>query len=254
MRLIKYLKLLALAACAIVLSSCATRQPPVQPMPPAAVYPPVAVARHNLFHTVGPGETLWRIGRIYDVSIEEIMRANNLRSADSLVMGANLLIPQALPARSVVPLYPSNKWEYIIIHHSATDYGNSLSFHYAHSRRGFSGGLGYHFVIDNGTTGKPNGYIEISPRWIKQQDGAHCKAADMNIKGIGICMVGNYSEGDISPEQLSSLVHLVKILRNFYRIPLKNIIGHGQVPGANTECPGKKFPWQRFIAMLKEAG
>ncbi len=46
-----------------------------------------------------------------------------------------------------------------------------------HRKRGFDRGLGYDFVIDNGTNTRVDGQIEASPRWIKQMEGAHCDAA-----------------------------------------------------------------------------
>lgn len=180
---------------------------------------------------------------MYDVAIKDITRVNHLRSAKEIEMGQQLIILNAAPLKPVVALYPSKKWKYIIIHHSATDEGNALCFHGAHHRRGFDNGLGYHFVISNGTKGKEDGQIEVSPRWIKQQNGAHCKASDMNYKGIGICLVGNFNEERVSKEQMDSLIYLIDMLKKYYNIPLKNIMGHGQVPKARTECPGKNFPW-----------
>ena len=241
----------------LFLSSCASVpvQPPPENMAIAQTVPPVPVSvplqRQNVMHVVGPGETLWRIGKMYDVNINDIIRANRLRDATKINMGQELLIPDAAPVRPVIPLYKTRKWKYIIVHHSATDEGNAFSFYNMHMRRGFLNGLGYHFVIDNGTFGKENGQIEISPRWIKQQKGAHCKAANMNDIGIGICLVGNYSKENVSEKQLNSLVYLVKLLRKYYRIPRRNILGHGQVPGAATECPGLKFPWKRFWSKVK---
>jgi N-acetylmuramoyl-L-alanine amidase len=252
----KIIKLFIIGACLISLSSCATVstiQPPII-SPPITYPPPPPVIRHDLVHIVAPGETLWRISKTYNVQISDIVQANRLRSEDELTMGQTLIIPNAMPARPVVTLYPSKKWKYIIIHHSATDVGSALEFHFAHQRRGFSRGLGYHFVIDNGSSGKSDGHIEVSPRWIKQQDGAHCKAAGMNYKGIGICLVGDFTGEYVSNKQLSSLVYLVNLLREYYHIPLKNIMGHGQVPGARTECPGKRFPWNRFFQQLRTAG
>ena len=250
----KIVRLFIVGTVLLVLSSCATV--PVAPVapPPVTYYPPPPeVLRQDMIHIVAPGETLWRISKSYDVRIEDIMRANRLSKRDELIMGQRLLIPGAMPACPVITLYPSNKWRYIIIHHSATDVGSALEFHYAHKRRGYTRGLGYHFVIDNGSAEKPNGYIEVSPRWIKQQDGAHCKASSMNHKGIGICLVGDFTGEYVSSKQLSSLVYLVNLLRRYYHIPLKNIMGHGQVPGANTQCPGKRFPWNRFFSRLKSA-
>jgi len=74
----------------------------------------------------------------------------------------------------------------------------------------------------------------------------------MNYNGIGICLVGNYSQENVPQKQMDSLVYLVNVLRRFYRIPLKNIMGHSQVSGANTECPGTRFPWKSFFNRLKQ--
>ncbi len=238
----------------IFLSGCATVSPrlpsspskkvrPVLPLPP--------VIRKDTFHIVGPGETLWRIGKMYDVSINNIVKANSLDSSQRIERGQKLLIPSAAPIKPVVSLYPSYKWKYIIIHHSATDVGNALVFDKAHSSRGFTRGLGYHFVVDNGTKYKKDGQIEESPRWIKQQDGAHCRANGMNHKGIGICLVGNFNTARVTEKQMGSLVYLVNRLRDYYDIPLSHIKGHGQVKGASTDCPGKKFPWAAFWRKLK---
>jgi N-acetyl-anhydromuramyl-L-alanine amidase AmpD len=70
----------------------------------------------------------------------------------------------------------------------------------------------------------------------------------LNLKGIGVCLVGNFSlKGEcVSAAQMDSLVYLVNLLRNYYNIPSKNILGHSQVSGARTECPGKCFPWADF--------
>ncbi|MFA6384044.1 MAG: LysM peptidoglycan-binding domain-containing protein, partial [Candidatus Omnitrophota bacterium] len=162
---------------------CSCARAPVVPGTPysaSPVYPGSSgsVMRQDISHLVGPSETLWRIGKMYDVRIEDIMRTNGLRSKDQLERGQRLLIPHAAPLRPVVALYPSSKWKYIIIHHSATDSGNANSLYDLHNRRGFDG-LGYDFIIDNGTGSKQDGQIEVSGRWVKQIDGAHCLAGGM---------------------------------------------------------------------------
>ncbi|MFH1092788.1 MAG: N-acetylmuramoyl-L-alanine amidase [Candidatus Omnitrophota bacterium] len=241
--------LLVLAIC-FTFSSCA--RVPVKPTTPDMGLPPKPTqitppgVRQDAIHVVAPGETVWRISKMYDVDIKDIVQANKLKSATQIAMGHRLRIPNAAPLQSVVTLYPSKKWEYIIIHHSATDAGNALGFHKNHETRGFDKGLGYHFVIDNGTQDKNDGHIEISPRWTKQQDGAHCKAGNMNCRSIGICLVGNFNKGRVSEKEMESLVYLVNRLRSYYKIPKKNIIGHGQVKGASTDCPGNNFPWKIF--------
>ncbi len=206
--------------------------------------------RHDVIHTVAPGETVWRLAKMYDVKERDILRANALRKSSPLHLGQKLRIPHAAEPKAIIPLYPSNKWKYIIIHHTATDAGNSLIFNRAHLLRGFDRGIGYHFVIDNGTCGKGDGQIEVTPRWLKQQDGAHCKADDMNRRAIGIALVGNFDKDKVSEKQMDALVELVNLLRKYYHIPLNRIMGHAQVPGAATDCPGKKFPWIDFKRRL----
>jgi len=237
----------------IFLSSCAAppKLPPQVMYPPQEVYPklPPTVFRGDVFHQVAPGETLWRISKMYDVNIDDIQHANNLRGT-TIKKGQKLLVPSAAPRRTVIPMYKSYKWKYIIVHHTATDAGTSLTIDKLHQQRGWKS-IGYHFIIDNGTVGKEDGQIEVSPRWIKQQDGAHCKAAHMNRKGIGVALIGNFSKERVSKEQLESLVYLVNLLKKYYDIPKSNIMGHGQVPDAATECPGTNFPWKEFWSKIK---
>jgi len=218
---------------------------PYPTIPDQIITMPPEVMRGTVYHEVAPGETVWRISKMYDVTEDAIIGANSLKNANVLEKGQTLVIPNAAPLKAVIPLWPSRKWDYIIIHHSATDVGNALNFDNAHRKRRWKG-LGYHFVIDNGTAGKLDGQIEISPRWLHKEDGAHCKASSMNSRGIGICLVGNFSEDKVSYNQMEALVFLVRELKKYYSIPDSHILGHGEVSGASTECPGERFPWAEF--------
>ncbi|MBD3245480.1 MAG: LysM peptidoglycan-binding domain-containing protein [Candidatus Omnitrophica bacterium] len=242
-----------LAACARAPVQRSIELPPPQtaPVPPL---PRPPVPRQDMTHTVGPGETVWRIGKMYDVPAKEIMRRNRINDPRELAKGKKLVVPLAAAPVPIVTLYPSKKWKYIIIHHSATDEGDALVFDSSHRLRGFSQGLGYHFVIDNGSFDRHDGQIEMSPRWLKQQNGAHCRANRMNYRGIGVCVVGNFNKECVSEAQLDALVYLVNKLRRYYDIPLSRVIGHGQVKGARTDCPGKRFPWREFRRRLRTAG
>ena len=157
----------------------------------------MSFVRQDLYHEVARMETLWRISKMYGVSVEDIISANGLIDPRSISVGQKLLIPKAAGARSVIPLYNTRGWSYIVVHHSATHNGNALMIDHLHFRRGFENGLGYHFLIDNGTLGKGLGQIEVGPRWVRQENGAHCTAAGMNENGIGICVIGNYSETNV---------------------------------------------------------
>lgn len=204
----------------------------------------------QVVHEVGPLETVWRISRMYDVPVEAICAANRLRPQDPIQIGQKLVIPNAKSMRNIITLYPNPQWKYIIIHHTATDIGNAVLINRSHQDRGFWHGLGYHFLIDNGTLGKGDGQIEAAPRWIKQQNGAHCKAGGMNEKGIGIALVGNFNGELPTPNQLQSLTYLLKTLCQYYGISPANILGHRDVDGAATDCPGKRFPWSSLRQCL----
>lgn len=254
MEIKKILSILAILVSSLILTSCAKK--------PAIVTPPAVetvhtipekktIFRRDVYHKVAPGETIWRISKTYDVSAKSILEANNIKNSTDIEAGRILLIPQAYPRQTVIPLFPTDRWKYIIIHHSATDSGSSLLFNKIHLKRGWNRGIGYNFVIDNGTRYKKDGQIEVTPRWIKQIDGAHTKAAGMNKKGIGICLVGDFTNTTPTQKQMNSLVRLVNILRKYYHIPMKNILGHGEVPGAATKCPGRMFPWGEFRSRLR---
>ena len=242
----KFLYLGFILSAALFISSCATV--PVETLPPPL---PPPLARTATIHTVAPGETLWRISKMYDVPVAAIVQVNNLKDSGDIKMGQRLEVPSAAPIRPVITLYPSRKWRYIIIHHSATDEGSSLSIHKSHLNRGWERGVGYHFVIDNGSSSKKDGQIETSPRWLKQEDGSHCRASGMNSKAIGICLVGNFDHENVTQKQMESLIYLVNTLKKYYRISPRNILRHGEVLGARTACPGRRFPWKEVKSKLR---
>jgi N-acetylmuramoyl-L-alanine amidase len=209
-------------------------------------------APRTIVHEVGPLETVWRIARMYDVSPESIYAANGIKPNDPLKNGQKLTIPNARMLRHIVNLYPNPQWKFIILHHTATDMGNAKTINRSHGERGFWNGLGYHFLIDNGTLGKGDGQIEMSPRWIRQQNGAHCKAGGMNDKAIGISLVGNFNQESPTANQLQSLAYLLRTLCDYYHISSGNIMGHREVEGAHTECPGRNFPISSFRQSLRK--
>ena len=233
----------------IFLSSCAS----VPEGPPTdIIYSPMyGAARADLYHVIGPAETAYRISKMYDVPIDAILKANNVSDPRELRVGQRLLIPSAAPLRPVIPLFKSNKWKYIVVHHSVTDSGDARSLDAIHRKRGFDRGLGYDFVIDNGTNTRVDGQIEASPRWIKQMEGAHCDANGMNQCGVGICLVGDFTNERPTEKQMESLVLLVNTLRRAYHIPMSHIIRHKDVPGKHTACPGNCFPWEEFRRRLR---
>lgn len=146
--------------------------------------------------------------------------------------------PANVPA-AWVPLStaPKRDWTWIVIHHSATPTGSMAEFDKAHKAKGWDG-VGYHFVIGNGT-GTADGQVEVTPRWPIQKHGAHAKTPDnqYNEHGIGICMVGNMDNRPPTAKQLASLEKLVAYLADTYGVKQSNILGH-KMTGKQTDCPG----------------
>ena len=141
-----------------------------------------------------------------------------------------------IPA-SWIPPVPPRHWKWIIIHHTATSFGNAAIVTRWHIARGFDE-MGYHFLIDNGNGG-PDGRVEVGTRWPKQKWGAHTKTPDnqFNNYGIGICLVGNFDITHPTPAQLRSLTRLVAYLMLTYHISPDNVLGHNQCKP--TDCPGR---------------
>jgi len=160
------------------------------------------------------------------------------------------------PARFTKTWYPqgrriSSRWTRIVIHHSATTTGGARVFDKYHRKVNGWDELGYHFVIGNGR-GTVDGMIEVGSRWHKQKHGAHCKTPDnyFNNHGIGICLVGDFTERPPSAAQMAALEQLVRFLSRECHIPPGMVTSHGAVTG-KTACPGNLFPLRRFQRSLR---
>jgi N-acetylmuramoyl-L-alanine amidase len=168
--------------------------------------------------------------------------------------------PPSTPAPGMVPSswLPSRReraWSAIIIHHSATNEGNAAIFDKWHREENGWAGVGYHFVIGNGTD-SGDGEVEPTYRWRGQLTGAHTggTAANWaNEEGIGICLVGDFNRYTPTASQRESLVRLVRFLQQRYHIPKTRIYGHGSTPGARvTDCPGNRFPMSWLKSVLPD--
>ena len=154
-----------------------------------------------------------------------------------------------LPPSSV-----EKKWTAIVIHHSGTRNGNTAIFDKWHRESNHWQGVGYDFVIGNGSN-SGDGLVEVTYRWEKQVTGAHCGGTPgnwANKDGIGICLVGDFNQTVPTSSQMQSLVKLVRYLQKRYGIPKSRIYGHGSTPGAGTvtDCPGRNFPMAELKSML----
>jgi LysM repeat protein len=63
---------------------------PAPPPPPPAPAPPTPA---GVYHTVLPGETLWRIARSYGIPLETLVAANAITDVRRVPAGARLFVP-----------------------------------------------------------------------------------------------------------------------------------------------------------------
>ena len=215
-----------------------------------AGYNPIAMSTY----IVVKGDTLGKIAQRHAISIRELKAANNL-SRDLILVGQNLRIPanaarqnaltedlmaQVRAATAGIKVQ-RDKWQRIVVHHSAIKYGNVEKYDAAHRLRGMQNGLAYHFLIGNGIDAS-DGEIEIGPRWQKQQAGGHVKNHLINQTAIGICLIGNFEKTHPSKKQLTAFTQLMDWLQGVALSKKVHFAGHRELKGEQTVCPGKHFP------------
>jgi len=122
------------------------------------------------------------------------------------------------------------KWTHIVVHHTGTQERSAAQVKAYHKSLGWRD-VGYHYIIERDgkvVSGRP-----------PTMEGAHCVAGGMNRKGIGVCLIGNFELYPPPRAQLVSLRALLQRLMREHRVPPANVLGHGEVPGAATACPGR---------------
>jgi hypothetical protein len=141
---------------------------------------------------------------------------------------------------SALSVRPS-RWQWIVGHHSAIQYGNAAIYGRAHRQRGMENGLAYHFVIGNGID-SGDGEIEIGARWFKQLKGGHVHREEINEVGIGICVVGNFEQTRPTVKQVLAFQELVDYLRSDVVGTKIRFAVHKEIDPGRTACPGRFFP------------
>lgn len=154
-------------------------------------------------------------------------------------------------------LYWPRRWRYIVIHHSAGASGTLEGLRQVHRERQARDpidAIPYHYLIGNGR-GIGLGEVIAGRRVENHLWGGHVngRAPDLNFRGIGICLIGNYQEQQVPEQQYLALVSLTRKLMKKYSIKSEQVYTHGHAPKQSTLCPGKNFPRQRFHSDIGSA-
>lgn len=128
------------------------------------------------------------------------------------------------------------KWTYIIVHHSGAEEKDTEQIRRYHMQSRGWRDIGYNYIVERNGRVVTGRSLDIA--------GAHCKDKQMNTRGIGVCMIGNMQNHPPLPAQYEALINQLAALAKRYDIPVKNILGHKEVPSP-TDCPG------RYVDMAK---
>jgi len=87
-------------------SGCAAvHRPPPDTLEPHEETAPAENLEAGVVHVVEPGQTLWRIAKVYGVEVEALASANGIEDPTALEVGRGLWVPGATEILEVVP-YP----------------------------------------------------------------------------------------------------------------------------------------------------
>lgn len=138
------------------------------------------------------------------------------------------------------PLSKRGTTDLLILHHAAAASCTAEDVHRWHLGNGWAG-IGYHYLVRKDGTiyrGRPEDTV-----------GAHAYGA--NSHSIGVCFEGNYEvEQNMPAAQLTAGQALVADIKR--RWGITNVIGHKDVAGSTTDCPGKYFPFAAIISGTPE--
>jgi len=139
----------------------------------------------------------------------------------------------------------------LIVHHSASSFGDADLIDQWHKERGWQG-IGYHYVILNGCRTSSLKYRQDDDGLVEYglpeaQEGAHVKGH--NADSLGICLIG----GRITRWQYCALIWLLRQLNGRYAVGIDGVLGHGELDPINkAACPG--FDMELLRAALTTAG
>ena len=123
---------------------------------------------------------------------------------------------------------------YLTIHHTGVDNQTPEQIANSHININGWGGIGYHFLINK----------EGEVFYVGDISTARANVANLNDQVLGICLIGNFIQGEIpSDKQLDSAHKLSEFfIVNYPDLPNVNswdkVRGHKELPNQTTSCPG----------------
>lgn len=134
-------------------------------------------------------------------------------------------------------------WSYVIVHHTGAEERDAEQVRRYHLSLGWRD-IGYNFVIERDGKVAPGRSLDLP--------GAHCRADGMNSKGIGVAVIGNLESPPPLPGQAASLLELLADLCRRFGIQPDQLLGHREVRGAATDCPGRYLDMEGVRRELAE--
>lgn len=133
----------------------------------------------------------------------------------------------------------ANYPEFVIVHHTATAKDNTLFITIKNAHIGYGWeDIGYHKWV----SGALDGDGILIPGRKENKVGAHTDSNKMNYRSIGAVVCGDFHSTGLNETptaaQLATLQQLLDDIRKQRHIPKENVLGHTEVPGSATNCPG----------------
>jgi len=131
------------------------------------------------------------------------------------------------------------KPNFVIIHHTAQDsLGQTIrTFHSAKA------GVSSHYVV--GRDGKVVQMVNDLYRAHHAGLGKWGNDTDLNSSSIGIELDNNGTTDPWTDAQINALIQLLNYLKNTYKIPQANFIGHMDLAPSRKNDPSR-FPWKKL--------
>jgi N-acetylmuramoyl-L-alanine amidase len=84
--------------------------------------------------------------------------------------------------------------------------------------------------------------------------GAHCYQAEMNVKALGVCFVGDFDKAAPANEMLVFAARKLRPIMASLGIPANraHVLRHSDY--APKTCPGILFPYAAFLGLLQTPG